>query len=253
MTALSGVLSSWDMLARNSDLWRLAISSSARLVSSSPKSRALTMARPDWLAKVRSSSGVSSPKSPGVRRRIPAPPTSWSWRTSGTASRERQPSASSRSRCSSRATAPRSGTSSVVRSAAARPTSVETRRMCSARSRSVSAGSPPAVARTRKQSVLGVVLHDRAAVRAGEPYGAADDAAQHLVEVQRRADRVADLPQHLELVHLGRQLLARWRRGPRRARPAVRRWRPAQRRRSACRPHPRRRGGPRCATPTAPR
>ena len=36
MTALSGVRSSWDMLARNSDLCRPATSRSRRLVLSSP-------------------------------------------------------------------------------------------------------------------------------------------------------------------------------------------------------------------------
>ena len=52
MTALSGVRSSCDMLARNSDLCRLATSSSALLRSSSRNSRALWMASADWLAKV---------------------------------------------------------------------------------------------------------------------------------------------------------------------------------------------------------
>ena len=95
-----------------------------------------------------------------------------------------------------------------MRSAAARPTGDETRAdvQCAEPlgERRVAAGRGP----DAEAVLVGVVLHDRAAVRTGEPYGAADDAAQHLVEVQRGADRVADLPQHLELVHLGRQLLA---------------------------------------------
>ena len=50
--AFSGVRSSWDMLARNSDLWRLAASSCRPLSSISRKSRAFWMARADWVAKV---------------------------------------------------------------------------------------------------------------------------------------------------------------------------------------------------------
>ena len=52
MMAFSGVRSSWDMFARNSDLWRLATSSSRLFASSSRKSRAFWMARADWVAKV---------------------------------------------------------------------------------------------------------------------------------------------------------------------------------------------------------
>ena len=52
MIALSGVRSSWDMLARNSDLCRLAASSS-RLFSSSSRNRcAFAMATFDWAASV---------------------------------------------------------------------------------------------------------------------------------------------------------------------------------------------------------
>ena len=60
ITALSGVRSSCDMLARNSDLCRLATSSSALLRSSSRNSRALRIASADWLAKVCSRSAISS-------------------------------------------------------------------------------------------------------------------------------------------------------------------------------------------------
>ena len=66
MTAFSGVRSSWDMLARNSDLCRLATSSSADLVSSSRKSRALTMAIADCAARVSRRSVVLGGKVPGV-------------------------------------------------------------------------------------------------------------------------------------------------------------------------------------------
>ena len=92
MTALSGVRSSCDMLARNSDLCLLATSSSAVFRSSSRNSRALRMARHDWLANVCSSSQISSAKLPGRRRRTTSTPTMSPSRSMGTATNERQPS-----------------------------------------------------------------------------------------------------------------------------------------------------------------
>ena len=65
ITALSGVRSSCDMLARNSDLCWLAISSCAALTSSSRKRRALWMATADWLASVSSRSQVSGAERAG--------------------------------------------------------------------------------------------------------------------------------------------------------------------------------------------
>ena len=85
MMALSGVRSSWDMLARNSDLCRLAASSCRLLSSISRNSRAFWMARADWVAKVCSSSIVSAGNSPGALRLTTRPPMSWSSRSSGTA------------------------------------------------------------------------------------------------------------------------------------------------------------------------
>ena len=64
MTALSGVRSSCDMLARNSDLCRLATSSWRLRSCSSRNTRALWMATADWLASVSSSSAVRSEKAP---------------------------------------------------------------------------------------------------------------------------------------------------------------------------------------------
>ena len=75
MTALSGVRSSCDMLARNSDLWRLTTCNSAVLCSRSRNSRALRMASADWLANVCSSSQVSSGNSPVLNRRTTRTPT----------------------------------------------------------------------------------------------------------------------------------------------------------------------------------
>ena len=68
MIALSGVRSSWDMLARNSDLWRLATSSSRPLSSTSRKSRAFSIATFDWFAMALSRLTTRSSNSPAARR-----------------------------------------------------------------------------------------------------------------------------------------------------------------------------------------
>ena len=78
--------------------------------------------------------------------------------------------------------------------------------MVISRSRFRSSWPLPCAALTEKASVLLVVLHDRAAVGAGEPDRVADDAVQHRVGVEARAHRVAHLSQCLELVHLAGQL-----------------------------------------------
>src|SRR5215467_14317421 len=89
--ALSGVRSSWLMLARNWDLCLLASSSSRPLSSISRNRRAFWMARADWVAKVLSSSTISAENSPGVfRMRIRLPMISSS-RRSGTESTARNP------------------------------------------------------------------------------------------------------------------------------------------------------------------
>ena len=67
MIALSGVRSSCDMLARNSDLCWLAISSCRLLSSISRNSRAFWMASADWVAKVSSSSTVRRREVAGAR------------------------------------------------------------------------------------------------------------------------------------------------------------------------------------------
>src|SRR6266511_6483133 len=68
MMAFSGVRSSCDMLARNSDLWRLAASSWWLLSAISRKSRAFWMARADWVANVFRTSTTSGGNSPGAFR-----------------------------------------------------------------------------------------------------------------------------------------------------------------------------------------
>ena len=91
MMAFSGVRSSWDILARNSDLCRLATSSTALCRSSCRCSCALIKASADWLANVSSRSQISCGMCPGCRRRQTSAPMMRPSRSMGTATRERQP------------------------------------------------------------------------------------------------------------------------------------------------------------------
>ncbi len=102
MIAFSGVRSSWDMFARNSDLWRLAASSSRLLSSSSLNRRAFWMAIADWAASVFRRSTTSGAKRPGFFRATARPPRTRPSRTRGTASTARRPdfTIASRSRLS---------------------------------------------------------------------------------------------------------------------------------------------------------
>ena len=83
MMALSGVRSSCDMLARNSDLWRLAASIWRLLSSISRNSRAFWIANTDWVAKVFKSSMTSGRNSPVDFRRTTKPPMMRSSRNNG--------------------------------------------------------------------------------------------------------------------------------------------------------------------------
>ncbi len=89
------------MLARNCDLCWLA-SSSWRLFSwISRKSRALSTAMADCVAKVSSSRTTLAGNSPGPRRLTTSAPTTWSARTIGTASSARKPALRSIARVAS--------------------------------------------------------------------------------------------------------------------------------------------------------
>ena len=135
---------------------------------------------------------------------------------------------------------------------AARPTRVSSSRMRSAWSLSITARLGPVGARGRGSSRSALrVLHHRAAVGVGELHGVLDDRLQHLVEVEAGADRLADLAQRLELVHLAGQLLRPVLAEPARGRRCGARSRPGRR---MCRGSPwlgRRTGPPRCATATS--
>ena len=79
------------MLARNSDLWRLAASSRRLLSSTSWKSRAFWMARADCVAKVLSSWTISGANSPRVLLVTPRTPMTSSSLIKGTPSSARCP------------------------------------------------------------------------------------------------------------------------------------------------------------------
>ena len=89
------------MLARNSDLCRLATSSSALRCLSSRYSWALSRASVDWSANISSRVRVSAENSPGRLRRTTSEPTIWPSRSSGTATSERQPASYRTCRCGS--------------------------------------------------------------------------------------------------------------------------------------------------------
>ena len=124
MTAFSGVRSSCDMLARNSDLCRLATSSRRLLCCSARNVRALWIATADWLASVSRRSTVREGNAPVTFRRTSSAPMISCSHCSGIASSERQPAAASFSRWGSEGSSARSAVWSGAASAAARPTNV---------------------------------------------------------------------------------------------------------------------------------
>src|SRR5215471_6083720 len=176
--ALSGVRSSWLMLARNWDLCLLASSSSRPLSSISRNRRAFWMARADWVAKVLSSSTISAENSPGVfRMRIRLPMISSS-RRSGTESTARNPAR----RVMSRTLLwyaegwVMSATWTGSRISAARPDTPSPFRMGAPRRASAYAASRLSLARPR---------HDR---------------IEHRLHVERRSDRAADFAKRRQLL-----------------------------------------------------
>ena len=207
MTALSGVRSSWDMLARNSDLWRLATASSADLVSSSWNNRAFTMAIDDWDANVRSSSTISGRELPDRASADHQHPDDqvcrgpWA-RRAPTASR---PAGAPRGAHRAGASVT-SATCSGRRWVTARPTSVVERGI----GRLAEPGQQLVAGAERRpdQEPVGlvVVLHDRAAVGAREAYRVGDDPVQHLVRIEGRAHDLSELAEGLDLLHLGGQI-----------------------------------------------
>ena len=89
MMAFMGVRSSWDMLARKADLWRLASSSIRPFSVTSRYSRACSMAMVVWLANVVNRLMCRSSKPPGVLRTTTTVPMTRSSRSMGTESTAR--------------------------------------------------------------------------------------------------------------------------------------------------------------------
>ena len=98
MTAFSGVRNSCDMLARNSDLCRLATSSLRLLCCKARNVRALWIATADWLASVSRRSTVREGNAPVTFRRTSSAPMVSCSHCNGIATSERQPAAESFSR-----------------------------------------------------------------------------------------------------------------------------------------------------------
>ncbi len=208
ITAFSGVRSSCDMLARNSDLCWLATSSSRVFRSSSRNTRALWMATTDWLASVSSRSTVSAGNAPGTVRRTTSAPTIASSRRSGSTTIERHP-------CAPQRVDVRVGRLGVeIRRLAylARGGRVAHERLMQP-DPDPTQRTDQLVARAgarAQHELLGIrlELEDRAAVRSRELGRARDDRRQDLVEIEGRAHRLADLAERAELVDRSRQLRA---------------------------------------------
>src|SRR3954469_4686205 len=186
MTALSGVRSSCDMLARNSDLCRLAISSWSVLTSSSRNSRALWMATADWLA---GGSGrvAALPGDPREQRSPPVAP-----QLLGVDIQPLEIEVGGLN-----------GLTADGGAAHQRVVDVDPQPPESLDERLARSDAGPYLERPG----LRVELEDRSAVGPGEPHRLGDDRRQHLVEVAARADRVADLSQGPELVDRAREVL----------------------------------------------
>ena len=206
MTAFSGVRSSWDMLARNSDLCRLATSSSADLVSSSRNSRALTIATEDWDAKV--SQEVHHLLGEGPHR----PPTDdqhpHDHAPAHHRDREHRSPAVAVQDLEVRVRVVLGQVADLQRAPLGRrppdqgrvPADRDGAQLGDQRlARAVGGAHQERVGRL-------VVLHDRATVGAGQPHGVGHDPAEHLVGVEARADGLAQLAQCLELLDLAGQL-----------------------------------------------
>ena len=185
MTALSGVRSSCDMLARNSDLCRLA-TSSWRLLCCSSRNDARVVDRHRGLARERleqvdgaggegagdlapheqRADDLLLPPQRDRQQRAPAGARRAS-RGAGREARARDPppAAARRSQPRARRTSRRCGCASL-RSSAIRP------------------GSVPTQVRSANSPRRPVELEDRAALGAGQLRGAGHDRREHLVEVE---------------------------------------------------------------------
>ena len=208
MIAFSGVRSSWDMLARNSDLCRLATSSWRLLSAISRKRRAFWIASADWVANVFRSSMTSGGNSPGA---LPvegqaADDLILAQQRHG----EERPVAGPDERVADAAlVGARAGDVgdldglAQLRRAPHEPFALPEGR----RPERLDELRVVVVGRAQLELLGGlVVLVDRAAGGAGELAGARDDRVEHRLDVERRADGLADLAQRRQLLDRAGQL-----------------------------------------------
>ena len=230
ITAFSGVRSSCDMLARNSDLCWLTTSSSARLGLELAEQRAFHTASADWLAKVSRNSIVSSEKAPGrlaahdQRSDDPSPAEHGDG--------EHRPPAVVVQQLQVRVEVDRVEVGDRDRMPLQRGPADErgleldpdpaqlAQELCAARVGAAHGEAP----------LLLDVLHDRSAVAAREAHGVHDDVREHLVEHEARTDHAADLAQRLQLLDLAGELDAALLERAHEVHVAGRRSRPARRR-----------------------
>ena len=144
MMAFSGIRDQCHILARNSDLWRLAASISPLLYSISRNSHAFCIAKAHCVAKVWRRFTISGEKLPAsFRQTVKAPRRSCS-RSSGTARTDRYPRSASmgRNRAPVYSRSSRvSGTWTGARIIAARPVAPSPKRIGASRSASTRASS----------------------------------------------------------------------------------------------------------------
>ena len=198
MIALSGVRSSCDMLARNSDLCRLAASIWRLFSSISRNSLAFWIARTDCVAKVCDRFTTSAGNSPSFVGHHQAADMRSS-RSNGTARQARNPSApewvDARS-VYSRYSKYRGFQPASRLDAACPNRSPEPKR--NARSASTSSSSIWSLALRRNSSDGLIVLVDRPAAGAGQLDGMGNDSCQHGFEIQSRANRLTDFSEGFE-------------------------------------------------------
>jgi hypothetical protein len=208
MMAFRGVRSSCDMLARNSDLWRLAASSCRLLSSISRNSRAFWIARADWVAKVLRTSMTSGAKSPGVFLATVSPPMTWPLAQERNRQERTEPGAEQDVAESARVGTLRGDVGNLDGLARHRHAALGA---FSASHRRLSGGGNHVlieVVRGAQVELLGplVVLEDRAPVGAGELVGPGDDRIEHGLELKRGAEGLADLTQRLKLLDRASEL-----------------------------------------------
>ena len=204
MMAFSGVRSSWDMFARNCDLCWLA-----------PPARGSSPGPAGTAGRSRSP-GPTGWRTSGAGRR---PPGGTRPASCGGSPARRRPAARGPaarpagrgSRCGGSASSGRLGVKSSAalrnpRTWTACPRSAPARRRCRRQAQAIAArprrAARPASGRTRAGTNVAVVvvqLVDGAGVGAGEADGVRDDGGQHLLEVERRGDGLADLAERLQL------------------------------------------------------